>query len=91
MPVLCPRQPGSLYHQKLNARKQNLPPLQLFNLKADRGGRDNLINEHPDRVASLLRRPSAEVTQGRGSPGEPIANDREVTFLPKEIALPVSE
>lgn len=65
--------------------------MQLYNLKADRGERKNLINEHPDQVVSLLRLLNTEVTQGRSTPGKPINNDREVTFLPQGIALPVAE
>lgn len=73
------------------ARQQNLPPMQLFNLKTDRGERKNLIDEHPERVASLFRLLNNEVTQGRSTPGKPVSNDRDVTFLPKGVSPPDTE
>lgn len=74
-----------------DARKQNLPPMQLFDLKGDRGERKNLLDEHPERVATLLRQLKKEVSQGRSTPGNPVSNDREVTFLPKGVSPPVRE
>jgi arylsulfatase A len=74
-----------------DAWKQNLPPLQLFDLKGDRGERKNLHAEHPERVASLLRQLKQEVSQGRSTSGSPVSNDRDVTFLPKGVSLPERE
>jgi arylsulfatase A len=74
-----------------DARKQNLPPMQLFDLNRDRGERKNLLDEHPERVATLLRQLKKDVSQGRSTPGNPVSNDREVTFLPKGVSLPVRE
>jgi len=74
-----------------DARAQNLPPMQLFDLKRDRGERKNLIDEHPERVATLLRQLKKEVSQGRSTPGNPVSNDREVTFLPKGVSPPERE
>jgi arylsulfatase A len=70
------------------ARKQNLPPMQLFDLKTDRGERSNLLGVHPDRVQSLLKLLNQEVTEGRCTPGTPVPNDRDVTFLPKGVSVP---
>ena len=67
-----------------DAKKKGLPPLQLFNLKADRAEQKNLIQEHPKEV-NLLQK---EVSQGRCSAGNPVSNDREVTFLPKGVTIP---
>jgi len=67
-----------------------LPPIQLFNLKTDRSERENLVESKPERVASLMTLLSKEVTQGRCTPGTPATNDREVTFLPKGVSLPVA-
>ena len=74
--------------REAEAKKQDLPPLQLYNLKEDRAERNNLHEKRADRVASLLAVLDREVSTGRCTPGNPVANDREVTFLPKGIALP---
>lgn len=73
------------------AQKKKLPPMQLYNLNSDRGERTNLVYVQPDRVTSLLKILSNEVSQGRCTPGNPVANDREVTFLPKGVDLPAAE
>ncbi|MDE0827328.1 MAG: arylsulfatase [Akkermansiaceae bacterium] len=70
------------------AKKQKLPPLQLYNLKQDRGEQNNLQEKHPDRVAALLQLLNKEVAAGRCTPGNVVANDRKVTFLPKGVSLP---
>ncbi|MDG2224524.1 MAG: arylsulfatase [Rubripirellula sp.] len=72
------------------ARKQNLPPLQLYNLKQDRGEQKNLVSEQPKRVDSLLLLLNQLVGQGRSTDGKPVSNDREVTFLPKDVSLPTT-
>lgn len=74
-----------------DAKKQKLPPMQLYNLKSDRGERKNLIDVHPERVNSLLRSLSHEVARGRSTPGKPVSNDRDVSFLPKGVSLPAGE
>ena len=67
------------------AKAQNLPPIQLFNLKEDKAERNNLHEAHPEKVAALLERLETEVTNGRSAPGAPVPNDRKVTFLPDGI------
>ncbi|EMI20936.1 arylsulfatase A precursor [Rhodopirellula maiorica SM1] len=64
------------------AKKQGLPPMQLFDLDADPGERNNLVAEHPEKVQTLLRLLEQDVRNGRCTPGEPVANDRDVAFLP---------
>ena len=73
------------------AKKQNLPPMQLFDLKSDRGEKRNLLDKHADQAAALLKQLNLEVTQGRSTPGNPVSNDRDVTFLPKGVSLPDQE
>lgn len=73
------------------ARKQKLPVLQLYNLSIDRGEKFSLVSEEPAKVDELLVRLNEEVTRGRSTPGNPVSNDREVTFLPKSVSLPVPE
>ena len=70
------------------AKKRNLPALQLFNLKEDRAERKNLVDDNPDKVNELLKQLSHEVEQGRSTPGNKVANDREITFLPAGVQTP---
>lgn len=70
-----------------DAKKKNLPLMQLFNLKTDRGEQTNLLKQHPEQVEALLKLLSREVKNGRCTPGEPVSNDREVQFLPKGVTI----
>ncbi|MEM6674526.1 MAG: arylsulfatase [Planctomycetota bacterium] len=70
------------------AKEQGLPTLQLFNLDEDPGERTNLVSEHPERVAALLRLLDDQVRRGRSTPGDPVPNDRAIEFLPDGVALP---
>jgi arylsulfatase A len=73
------------------AKKQGLPPLQLFNLAADPAEQKNLAAEEPERVARLLRSLDRIVGAGRSTEGPALANDREVSFLPEGVALPTGD
>ena len=70
------------------AKKKNLPPMQLFNLASDKGERNNLHEKNPDQLATLLRQLEKEVNNGRCTPGQAVPNDRDVTFLPKGVEMP---
>ncbi len=76
----APREPA--------AKKQGLPPMQLFNLSADPGEKKNLVKENPAKVKELLLLLDKQVKNGRCTPGEKLKNDREVTFLPAGVTLP---
>jgi len=77
----------SLPHEK-TAVKKGLPSMQLFDLSADPGETKNLVSEHPDRVKALLKILKKQVDDGRCAPGQPVPNDREVTFLPEGVTMP---
>lgn len=66
-----------------DARKRGLPSMQLFNLNQDRAETNNLISKNPAKAEELLKILEKEVAAGRCSPGEPVKNDREVVFMPK--------
>ena len=70
------------------ARKMKLPPMQLFNLKDDRGERKNLLAEKRSKANELIHLLNGEVERGRSSPGKPVSNDRKVTFLPAGVEMP---
>jgi arylsulfatase A len=70
------------------AKKQGLPPLQLFDLKDDPAETTNVAADHPAEVSRLLHVLKSQVAAGRCTPGEPLGNDRNVTFLPAGVSLP---
>jgi len=71
-----------------DAKKKKLPPMQLFNLKDDRGERKNLLAEKRSKANELIHLLNREVERGRSSPGKSVSNDRKVTFLPGGVEMP---
>lgn len=70
------------------ARKQGMPPMQLFNLSEDPAEKENLVDQHPEKVKLLLRLLATQVEEGRCTPGKPVSNDRKIQFLPPGLELP---
>ena len=68
------------------AKKQGLPPMQLYNLANDPGEQTNLIDTKPEKVEELLHLLTQQVQNGRCTPGQRVNNDREITFLPKGVS-----
>ena len=68
------------------AKKRGLPPMQLFNLEEDPGEMTNLREQHPEQVAELLELLGQQVADGRCTPGETVANDRVITYLPAGVS-----
>ena len=75
----------------MEAKKQGLPPIQLFNLKQDKGERNNLQAKNKAKVKELLQVLETEVKNGRSTAGKPVPNDREVSFLPRGYAISKSD
>lgn len=73
------------------AKKKKLPPMQLFDLRKDRGERKNLLAANRQKANELILLLGKEVDRGRSSPGKPVPNDREVTFLPGGVEMPKSK
>jgi len=74
---------GWSHPRETDAKKQGLPPMQLYNLKADKAEQINLFKQRKDKVNELLDLLEKEVSSGRCTPGESVPNDRMVTYLPK--------
>jgi len=70
------------------AKKQGLPPMQLFNLAEDPAEEENLLSKNPKRVETLLSLLALQVRNGRCTTGVAVANDRDVKFLPAGVSLP---
>jgi len=85
---LCRGSGGWSAPKENNAKKQGLPPLQLFDLTNDPAEATNVAADHPAEVSRLLQLLNRQVAAGRCSPGKPLANDRKVTFLPFGVSLP---
>ena len=69
------------------AKKQGLPPIQLFNLKQDKAERNNLQAKNKAKVQELIEVLDKEVRNGRSSAGKPVPNDREVSYLPRGFTI----
>ena len=65
--------------------------MQLFDLGEDSAEQNNLVSKHPEKVATLLRLLDKQVRLGRSTPGEVVANDRKIKFLPKGVTLPAKD
>ena len=77
---LCP---GSGGWSEPRGPQKGAPAMQLYNLKDDRGERENLFDDHPEKVEELLGLLDNEVKQGRSTSGKSLPNDREVYIVPK--------
>ena len=70
--ILCPDSGGWSYPtpQEYKANKMNLPAMQLYNLAADIGEKNNLINEYPEKAAELKVAIKKIILNGRSTPGQ---------------------
>jgi arylsulfatase A-like enzyme len=75
---LCPGSGGWGKPGDAEARKQGLPAVQLYDLAADPGERNNVQSEHPDVVARMTALLERYVAEGRSTPGAPQRNDTTV-------------
>lgn len=68
---LCPGSGGWSRPTPKEAKKRNLPPVQLYDLTKDVSERKNLYAGHPEVVARLKALLAKYVRQGRSTPGVP--------------------
>jgi len=81
---LCPGSGGWSQPGDTAARKQGLPPVQLYDLAADIGETHNVQAEHPETVERLARLLEKYVADGRSTPGAPQKNDGPVDIWKKQ-------
>lgn len=85
---LCRGSGGWSAPREGEAKKQKLPPMQLYNLADDPAESKNRVAEEPDRVNTLLLLLQEQVRNGRCTPGPTLQNDRDVKFLPTGVEMP---
>ncbi len=78
---LCPGSGGWSKPVDNEARKQNLPAIQLYDLKADIAETRNVQAENPEVVARLTRLLEEQIANGRSTPGAKQANDAKVQII----------
>ena len=71
----CPGSGGWAAPKDETAIKENLPPVQLYDLESDAGETKNLYAEYPDIVNRLRSRLETEISNGRSTPGSKQPND----------------
>jgi arylsulfatase A-like enzyme len=71
---LCPGSGGWSAPRDLQAVKQGLPGVQLYDMEADPAEEKNLEAEHPEVVQRLTALLERYVANGRSTPGEPQKN-----------------
>jgi arylsulfatase A-like enzyme len=72
---LCPGSGGWSKPGDSEARKLKLPPMQLYDMRADVGERKNLLAEQPEVVDRLTKLLEKYVADGRSTPGPRQPND----------------
>ncbi len=71
-------------------KKPGLPDIQLYDMEADIGERENLQDRHPEIVARLVALLKTYVDAGRSTPGAQQPNDIRVDML-KGARIPSAE
>jgi hypothetical protein len=61
---------GGWSHPRPDEVHTGLPPMQLYDLEADIGERNNIIADHPELVDSMKQLLTHYVENGRSTPGE---------------------
>lgn len=78
--ALCPGSGGWSHPTDAEATSQNLPAVQLYDMSADPGERNNLQKQHAAQVRRLEKLLNDYVAAGRSTPGPPQRNDVTVTI-----------
>ncbi len=82
---LCPGSGGWSLPRDAQAVKQGLPPVQLYDMRADVGEQKNVQADHPDVVKDMTALLKRYVAQGRSTPGKPQENNGTVDIWKKDV------
>ena len=69
--IMCPGSGGWSYPVPKEAKKMNLPPVQLYNLEKDIVEQNNVYDQYPEIVSELESLLKEYILSGRSTPGEP--------------------
>ncbi len=75
--IFCPGSGGWSAPRPNSEGIENLPPVQLYNLKTDSAEENNLQTENENLVEQYRSELAKIITDGRSTPGEPQKNDGE--------------
>lgn len=78
---LCPGSGGWGKPSNTLAKKEQLPPVQLYDLSKDIGETNNVEAQHPHTVAKLTKMLKEQIADGRSTPGPKETNDVNVVIL----------
>ena len=79
--IFCPGSGGWSSPKPQEARDQNLPSLQLYNLQSDPGETSNVFDDHQDVVQDLTNLMEQYIQSGRSTPGTAQNNDVETELF----------
>ncbi|WP_417733957.1 sulfatase family protein [Rosistilla oblonga] len=79
--MFCPGSGGWSTPRPPAARKQKLPPLQLFDLATDIGETKNVADSHPEVVQELSQLMAQYIERGRSTPGADQENEVEIRLM----------
>lgn len=85
--LLCPGSGGWSPPRPGQDDHTGLPEFQLFDLQEDPGETENLVADHPDRVAAMKAAMEKAVARGRTTDGSDQANDVEIVLI-KPVPAP---
>lgn len=82
--LIAPGSGGWSVPNDIVAKQNGLPTVQLYNLAEDIGEKQNLANEYPDKVISLIALLQNYVDKGRSTPGSNLKNDTLIDIFKLE-------
>lgn len=77
----CPGSGGWSYPTPAEAKKLDIPKIQLYDLEQDIGEKNNVMDGHPEVIQHLTELMVKYINDGRSTPGPPQKNDRPISIL----------
>lgn len=79
--LLCPGSGGWSFPRPGADDTTGMPEFQLFDLSSDPGEKNNLVADHPDRVAKMKAMMEEAIARGRTNAGPGLKNDVEIALI----------